>query len=361
MLKDFFVNMVLLVAVTFIGGHWIKDFPIKENNNVLYKAVIGSFCGLAGILLLIYSIHVAGTNSMIDLRAYAVMMASYAGGIIPTIISGLIIILFRMLFFGVNISSEIALIQMVLYVVAFWLIDKKVGCEKKKWVLKSITALLVTITTDYYVLHGVFNIGMLLLQYSIIIIFAGALEYLLLDYVRTSNELFRRYKKEATKDFLTGLDNSRQFDKVLNSSFEKVQQANGILSCLMVDIDHFKKINDTYGHAVGDLVLKELSDILINKTRPEHVAARVGGEEFCILLHNCSKEQTFQIANDINKTIQEHQFPIGDGKHIHITVSIGVSMYPIMTNNLENLKEMSDTALYKAKRSGRNRVCSYEE
>ncbi len=140
-------------------------------------------------------------------------------------------------------------------------------------------------------------------------------------------------------------------------AFERVQLNNETLSCLMIDIDHFKKVNDTYGHAVGDMVLKELAQILKQSIRSVDIAARVGGEEFCVLLFQCPKDQTLEMATRINKAVEAHEFPIGNDSKIRITVSVGISMYPELTPDLDALKEAADTALYTAKRSGRNRVC----
>jgi len=181
--------------------------------------------------------------------------------------------------------------------------------------------------------------------------------YYLINYAIYSNELYRQYKKDSFKDFLTGLNNTRQFDNMLNLAFERVLENKEKLSCLMVDIDHFKKVNDTYGHAIGDIVLKELADILKKNCRVFDVVGRIGGEEFCVLLFDCSKEQAFEIGWGINKAVQNHEFPIGEDKFINITVSIGVAVYPDTTSNIECIKEKADMALYKAKHSGRNKVC----
>lgn len=360
MLNDYFINILVLVAMTFIGGHILKEVPVNKLNTISTKIFTGIFCGFTGILLIIYSIHIVENKTLIDLRAYAIMMASFTGGFLPSLIAAVIILVFRIVYFGLKLSSIIAVLQMILYLVIFYLIDKKVKLPRRSWFYKSIFSFIISIFSVYYLLQKLPDIKLILLQYSIVLAVAGILEYLLLDYVITSNELFRRYKLDSTKDFLTGLINTRQFDSILNMAFERVRQNHESLSCLMIDIDFFKKINDTYGHAIGDLVLKELSGILQRSIRSIDVVARVGGEEFCVLLFQCPKEQTFEIALAINKSVQEHDFPIGDNQNIHINVSIGISMYPEMTDNLDVLKEKADTALYIAKRSGRNRVCDSE-
>lgn len=357
MLNQLFINTVILIAVTFVIGHILNEIPEGKINTYYGKITIGIFGGFTGILLLVYSISVYDNNTFIDLRAYAIMMASYFGGTIPTLISACIIALYRVLYSGLSIASAIAVLRVILYVILFHIIDKKVMVGWKKWLYKSMITLLIVVSTDYYLLIDVEKVYIILFEYSVIHIFAGILEYFLLDYVTTSNQLFRMYKKDSTKDFLTGLYNTRQFDKMINIAFERVQHNNETLSCLMVDIDHFKKINDTYGHSIGDIVLKELAEILMSNSRGVDVVSRVGGEEFCVLLMNCPKSQTFDIALGINKAVQEHKFTVGNNQFTNITVSIGLSVYPETVLKLDELKEKADNALYTAKRTGRNRVC----
>lgn len=357
MLNDYFINMLLLISLTFIGGHIVKDIQHKKMNTVLAKVCVGVFCGLIGILLLVYSISVKETNTLIDLRAFAIMIASYVGGFIPTVISGLMILTFRLICYERNVSAIIAVLQILLYIGLFYVIDRRVNIRWKNWIYKLLLQMLIVLITYYYLLNSINEIFTILLLYSIFLVLTGVLEYLLLEYVRTSNELYQRYKNDSTKDFLTGLNNTRQFDKILNMAFERVQLNNETLSCLMIDIDHFKKVNDTYGHAAGDMVLKELAQILKQSIRSVDIAARVGGEEFCVLLFQCPKDQTLEMATRINKAVEAHEFPIGNDSKIRITVSVGISMYPELTPDLDALKEAADTALYTAKRSGRNRVC----
>jgi diguanylate cyclase len=357
MINHIFVNILLLVSVTFVGGHILKDISVKKLKTIPYRFLIGCFCGLLGMLFIIYTLPVEEAGTYVDLRVYALMIASYVGGTLPTAIAGSIILVFRIFHSGSYMAHLMAVIQIVSFIISFALIDRITKQKWKRWVYKEAVTILVLILTYYPLLYKVEHVKILLLGYALMVMLAGVLEYFLLEYVKTTNDLYRKYKLDSTKDFLTGLTNTRQFDKMLNMAFERVQQNHELLTCFMVDIDFFKKINDTYGHAVGDLVLKELAALLQRCVRTTDVIARVGGEEFCALLFNCAREDSFEIALSINKAVKEHSFPIGDNKYINITVSVGVSVYPEMTENPENLKELADTALYLAKRSGRNRVC----
>lgn len=360
MLNDLFINVLLLIAATFVAGHILKDIPNEFINTLYGKILLGVGGGIAGILLMTYTIHIKGTTTIFDLRVFAIMMVSYVGGIIPTIVSGIIIGVYRAVHFGVNISSFAALLEILLYIICFNIIDKKIKLEWKKWFFKTLISLVILIPIIYYLLRNVENVKTICFIFFLVTTFAGILEYLLVDYVHSSNELYRIYKKDSTKDFLTGLDNTRQFDKMLNLAFERVLQNKTKLSCLMIDIDHFKKVNDTYGHPIGDIVLKELAHILKTNCRVFDYVGRIGGEEFCALLFDCSKDQTFEMALRINNAVANQKFNIAKDQFINITVSIGIAIYPDTITNLEEIKEKADMALYKAKQSGRNRVCDSE-
>ena len=360
MLHDLFINVLLLISVTFILGHILKDVP-KEIITTLYgKIILGVVGALMGILFMIYTIHIEGTNTVLDLRIFAIMIVSYVGGIIPTIVTGIILGVYRVVNFGISMSSILAIFDILLLIICFHITDKRVKSEWKKWFIKMLITLVVVIPVIYYLLRNVQDVKKICFVFFLVNAFAGLLEYYLLDYVQNSNELYRIYKKDATKDFLTGLYNTRQFDKMINLSFESVLENNERLSCLMIDIDHFKKVNDIYGHGIGDIVLKELADILKKNCRTFDVVGRIGGEEFCSLLLDCTKEETFEIALRINKSVEKYEFYISKDKFINITVSIGVAIYPDTTSNLEDIKEKADMALYKAKQNGRNRVCYSE-
>jgi diguanylate cyclase len=359
-LNDLFVNILLLISITFISGHILKDIPENFIKTIYGKLLVGFCGGLVGILLIIYAIEVKGTSTLLDLRTFSIMMVSYLGGSVPTIVAGAIIAAYRVAHFGISITAVIAVFQILLYIISFHLIDKRVKEQWKKWALKTLSCFVILLSGFIYLLRNVENVHIILLQFSLVIIFASILEYVLLEYVRGSNELYRMYRKDSSKDFLTGLCNTRQFDTVINTAYNRVVENDERLSCLMIDIDHFKKVNDTYGHSIGDLVLRDLADILVKSCRAFDIVARIGGEEFCILLFDCPKDRAFEIGIKINQAVKNHKFNIGEGKFINITVSVGVAVYPDTISNLEEIKEMADSALYKAKRSGRNKVCDGE-
>ncbi len=125
-----------------------------------------------------------------------------------------------------------------------------------------------------------------------------------------------------------------------------------------MDIDHFKKINDEYGHATGDIVLEEIADLIRSNLRRNDVFSRFGGEEFILLLPETRHEDAFIIAENVRNRIEEHTFTSENKKILKVTMSIGVASYPLHALIGENLISRADQALYQAKDSGRNNVKS---
>lgn len=171
-------------------------------------------------------------------------------------------------------------------------------------------------------------------------------------------DLLDKVNYMAITDALTGLYNRRRFHDVLTSEHERARRYGTPFSLIMLDIDHFKKINDTFGHNVGDAVLKEVSGILLKSIRDIDTAARYGGEEFMIILPNTDKVQARIVAERMRKTIEDYDFAEVDRK---ISVSIGISGMPdAKVDNEEKLIRCADFAMYRAKQLGRNRTVTAE-
>lgn len=168
--------------------------------------------------------------------------------------------------------------------------------------------------------------------------------------------LEQRMEDLARKDPLTGLANRRYFDEISELELARAQRTDKPLTALALDIDFFKKVNDTHGHAAGDEVLKELALQVQSMLRSTDVFARMGGEEFVILLPNTSLEQAIEKAESIRKALAEIVVVLSNGTSIQFTVSFGVSVLCEHGNSIQQLLEAADEALYEAKRSGRNCV-----
>jgi two-component system, cell cycle response regulator len=167
----------------------------------------------------------------------------------------------------------------------------------------------------------------------------------------------KRLEEMATTDGLTGCLNKRAFLDELENKIRSAERFKKRLSLLVTDIDHFKSVNDTYGHATGDVVIKELGAILMRAKRETDRVARFGGEEFCVLCEETDTEGAVQLAERIRDELARHVFQTELGK-LSVTCSIGVATYPHDAKNGAELFEITDKALYAAKRGGRNRVCT---
>ncbi len=159
----------------------------------------------------------------------------------------------------------------------------------------------------------------------------------------------------SLKDGLTGLFNRRYFDVHIRQLMKKSDKENRPLWLLMYDIDHFKTVNDTYGHQAGDAVLKQFAEALKNTFRVTDLISRYGGEEFCVLLYDLREEETLNLAERTRKVVEESKFKLPDSQIINKTVSIGLTCYK-NGETVEAFIERSDKALYEVKNGGRNKL-----
>ena len=167
-----------------------------------------------------------------------------------------------------------------------------------------------------------------------------------------------KLKEQANRDYLTSLYNRRYFTEIAESFIKTVKRERKELSVIMIDIDKFKNINDTYGHATGDIVIKSLANLLKENTRDSDVVSRFGGEEFAILLPFTNREGAFKIAQDLRAIVEDQNIQISNDKHIKFTVSIGVDCLNCkIDSTISESLGRADKALYKAKYEGRNQVC----
>jgi diguanylate cyclase (GGDEF)-like protein len=174
-----------------------------------------------------------------------------------------------------------------------------------------------------------------------------------------SNETLLRF---AFTDFLTGLKTRGYFEQQLDMELARAERRGTPVAVLMIDIDHFKRLNDTHGHHAGDIVLRDVAAILTHDLREIDIAARYGGEEFILLLPETDLQGAKLVAQRLRSAVEQATFFTGTaGNSEHITISIGVALFPEEARFKRDLLEASDTALYEAKSQGRNRVVLYSE
>lgn len=165
----------------------------------------------------------------------------------------------------------------------------------------------------------------------------------------------------ATRDFLTSAYNKKFFVERLQEEFSFAHRHERELSVLVIDIDHFKKVNDTYGHLAGDMAIKKIAHHLMSHTRKDDIVARFGGEEFVILMRDVPKAKALALGENIRKGISEIKIK-ADQHSFNVTVSVGVATLSetnrTQIDRFENLIDEADKRLYEAKSGGRNKVCA---
>jgi len=181
------------------------------------------------------------------------------------------------------------------------------------------------------------------------------------------NLLTREYANEgllrfAFTDYLTGLRTRGYFEQQLELEFKRAERRQQKFALLMIDIDHFKKVNDTFGHHIGDQLLRDVTSILMKDMREVDTVARYGGEEFVIILPETTMTGAVYVAQRLRRAVEQAKFFAGSPHSVqHLTISIGVAVYDTDAQFKRDLIEFADAALYAAKNEGRNRVICYSE
>ncbi len=202
---------------------------------------------------------------------------------------------------------------------------------------------------------------------------AGALDYLVkgeispqmlersMRYALKLGDTLEALRRLATRDQLTGLLNRRVFDDILNEEIERSQRFDHPFSLILIDIDHFKSVNDTHGHLAGDEVLREVARRMEKKARSVDRVMRYGGEEFAILMLEGDSEVARRLAEAVRIEIESAAVPAGGDLVLPLTISAGVADFPRDANGPQELVAAADKALYAAKENGRNRVVTFRD
>lgn len=361
MIRDLFINTTILATFIFLSGYIFRNESPSQSSSIVKKVFTGVGGGLLGIVLMLYSIHIS-EHTILDFRFIAITLLMMSTSSLPTFICTIILILFRVLYFGFNISSATSIFGLLLIFLGSYLIWKIKASRFVKWMLMNIYSLTVVSGLVIWLMKSFeHTYKILLIFWAISLLTAGGLYYAII-YIERVNEAFRKLKRQATMDALTGINNVRSFDKAFNDFVERVKTHNEKLSLLLIDIDHFKMVNDTYGHPAGDEVLRQLASTIKSNSRSFDVVSRVGGEEFSVLLPDCVHNRAFEVAERIRRAVEEKLFILPDGTEINITVSVGVSTLSIeCIDKKDNFINEADQGLYLAKRTGRNKVCSIIE
>ncbi|WP_341281858.1 diguanylate cyclase [Paenibacillus sp. FSL H8-0537] len=319
------------------------------------RLMFGVVYGVCGILIMFFGVPVSD-HGIIDFRYFFIIIAAYYGGLHASILAAVLIAGGRALLFGgLNEASITAGAFILLLGVLSGIIFayKRFEGYWAKWSV-SLLVLMALLYGNSWFTYGLEWSSSLYKFLFPPMLASGLIVAYCVRYLTQRDELFQQKDQEATTDFLTQLANVRAFDAAFNRLFIQAESGKEPLALLFLDIDYFKKINDTYGHPAGDAVLRELAAIVRRTIRAEDVASRYGGEEFSILLPNCSPSGAYALAENLRSTIQKCQIVVNDKQSVGVTVSIGIACYPEVGQ--EFLIDYADQALYQAKLSGRNKT-----
>ncbi|WP_242304449.1 diguanylate cyclase [Bacillus cereus group sp. BfR-BA-01350] len=349
MLRDLFVNTTIILSFIFIGGQLLRDKPLKEEFSFWQKCVVGIFTGILSVLLMYFGVHIG--DIMLDLRYLAVILAIIIGGPIASSITVTIILITRLFLTDYSLASELACYTIVLIGVGIIFIWRMKASIFIRWIWFNVYSLSILIVPLSMLFKDMSIVALYLVCSSV----AAYITFISANYVLQSNELFQKMKQYATIDALTGLGNVRQFDLEMNHHISNKRTKNDSLCLLFIDIDHFKSVNDTYGHPAGDEVLKQIGSILREVSPFPNLSFRKGGEEFALLIPKKGLAYGMHTGEKVRTAVENYSFELLNGTKIKITVSVGVSVYE---QSPEQFIQAADDALYYSKRNGRNQVSS---
>ncbi|MCT1902149.1 GGDEF domain-containing protein [Oceanobacillus sojae] len=358
LVNDIFINLCILITLTVVYTPLRSKLKINTLSYWQQGVIDGIVSGLSSVLLIVFSIKVA-ENAWIDLRFIPIMLLVLFAGLFPAVIASIVVIIGRIIISGMTSLSVTTILLMILLIIGFQLIHKLYQPDKATY-SKALMMILFSNFVFFGMMMYYFTDYLQLLRfmpvYCIVSIIGGLIAVVFSKYLDRTAMLLSKYEEEASKDFLTGLQNMRSFEATWHKFINKSVTENKKLTLLTMDIDYFKQINDTYGHPAGNQILTEFSDILLKNIRSLDIAFRNGGDEFSIILPDCSLENALEAAKRIQKEVEAHTFQISEEQSICVTVSIGAATYPDTCTNQHQIIQTADKALYKAKQSGKNRI-----
>nr|WP_274600921.1 diguanylate cyclase [Clostridium yunnanense] len=344
-----------MISAISLGTQLRKEYDHLKANPYTHQLTFGFLTGLLSIALMYFG-FIIYNGSVIDFRNIAIMIAVIHGGGISLYVCSIMTAVFRIIYFGVNVGSIYGVILTIITSIGCWVIASNRLRDWQKWtyctLFNTVAASIVLVINHFYREDFKFILSIFIIASTVV----SAITFSYLEYCFMMNKLYVRLVKESTQDFLTGVNNVRQFYKVLKQLAANAVDKDEKLSILVIDIDNFKGVNDTYGHNNGDIVLKEVASILKASSRSFDVISRNGGEEFTVILLDCGKDNAIKIAEKIRTNIEKHSFILSNEHEIYVTVSIGTASFPESTGDIKRLYELADEALYESKKTGKNKV-----
>ena len=343
--------MITSIALVNAAFRW-SEYRARK---LYQQLLIGIGAGVLGCVLIFYAIPV-GPDLIVDLRAIPILIIAFYGTRSSLAVSSLIICLSRMFVFGLSLISVIGGLSVIAVALLCVPLSKSRIKLQHKWAL-GIAGVSVASAVSLLILQApAAEAWPVLAGYSIGHLVTGYAIYFYLKHIDQLNSAYDKLHADSKTDYLTGLLNFRQYDESLNTCFTAAVSHGQTLSILFIDIDNFKHVNDTYGHLAGDQILKTFSRQLVAACRSTDIVCRRGGEEFTVILPRCSMTQAYATAERIRRQTAAYTHKLPDGQMVRITVSIGIASYPKTSASPDDIIDHADSALYRAKHSGKNTV-----
>jgi len=354
MILAIFQNFCILITGVVFVMHYLREKNLHEIRSTWFRFFMGVIAGGIAMVLLGSSFLVDPVRRIVlDFRYVPVLVISIYGGWISTLVSTLIIATYRWVINDISAVST----AMALATVWIGLSYSVVFSLRKPLLLRVSLAMLVHTVIMYFASYAIFDTSSLRLQTLMIHLFITfAASYIVWKYVEFALgeiRVYQRFRSEATTDYLTSLSNRRKFSHELNAAIQRCQRKDETISLLYLDIDRFKAINDEFGHAIGDDVLRKFAGVLMMTCRIYDGLYRIGGEEFAVILQDCTLENARIVAERIRQNILDFEYSLSG--EANVTTSIGVAGY-VMGISAEEMMGKADDALYQAKNAGRNCV-----
>ncbi|MBF2506494.1 GGDEF domain-containing protein [Listeria welshimeri] len=359
-------SMALFLSALFFHGMALRSirekkpawFQIKFANEIINYS-LGIYYGFLGVYFILRGLPGTDSGIYTDMLLNILIVLHLFSSAGPATFALLLIVTGK-LFLG---DALFANLVYVFLIIGFHFICMEVAKLRLSSVQKVILVKLSAVPLMLFYLHQKIHLEYTLddlptwILYFLVSFFITFILISAAYYIDTSNKLIYDLQQSTILDPLTGLTNFRYFDKTFETAFHHATLKKSNLSIIIIDIDYFKRVNDTYGHLVGNSVLSTFSQMLLKISFPPNtVISRIGGEEFAIILPNINVSETEHLAEKIRRKVEKIEIPIAASGSV-ITISAGIANYDGHNYpTADELLHAADQALYKAKRNGRNQV-----
>ncbi|MFS7001823.1 GGDEF domain-containing protein [Carnobacterium maltaromaticum] len=345
MVKEVLANLSILISSAYLLSKISKTL-LTHQSPLIHKLVMGLGSGITGIILMNFSISYQD-SFLIDIRLVPLVMASFSYGGITPLIAGVIIGISR-LFYGlsppiIGICLTYCLIGLSQYFISSWVQDKKVYLRLTFIFTSSIVLVILN-----FLIHSPYqNNTPIILVFIIYNLLGMLISYQFSKDIETEKEAFLHYESVSKYDYLTSVFNRYSFDKDLTALFKQEK----LVTIFLLDINNFKHFNDTYGHDIGDLILKKVSSSLLNASFPQHKVYRIGGDEFVLVIPSAlSNKAIIETKAKIKQQINQLTIQLDNQFVLRISTSIGSSSSK-PSQTIDELYRQADIELYIDKKS----------